>query len=239
MHTVKFIYSDGEKENMKKDLLVILNPRQHQPSIESLKSLNIPKVWITGMHEGDALEEVNNIVKKTDYENYIMQSDDVIVNQEQIDAITENNKDYDILSGWCKLNPKVDNVNVCPAEWGQKLKLTGKSPIKSDYPFYGKRYTYDNIMETIDTDIFETYSIGFSFTSFKRNVLLEYPLKPYNYKKKFIASDHNISYRIVEDGKYKMYVHKNAFFEHLKLKSGRNRSLFKVGKKFRKTTWEI
>jgi hypothetical protein len=210
-----------------KDLLIILNPRRYEPSLKSLKALNIPKVWITGYTEKGAVAQLNKIVEETNYQHYITQSDDVIVKQEQIDAITNNNKDYDILSGWCNLVPGKPNVNVCPVEWGKKL------------------------MNKIDSEIFETYNIGFSFTSFKRKVLLEYPLDVYTSigsrnkgnqwvgkRETNFGSDHHISHRIVSDGKYKMYVHKKAFFEHLKLKkTGPGR--FQVGAHYQKITWEI
>ena len=239
-----------------KDLLIILNPRRYEPSLKSLKALNIPKVWITGYTEKGAVAQLNKIVEETNYQHYITQSDDVIVKQEQIDAITNNNKDYDILSGWCNLVPGKPNVNVCPVEWGKKLTLSSKPlekpwPLKEDYPFYDEKYTYENIMNKIDSEIFETYNIGFSFTSFKRKVLLEYPLDVYTSigsrnkgnqwvgkRETNFGSDHHISHRIVSDGKYKMYVHKKAFFEHLKLKkTGPGR--FQVGAHYQKITWEI
>lgn len=214
----------------KKDLLIILNPRNYKPSIKSLKSLNIPKVWITGYPEKEALYEVNKIVAKGGYENYILQADDVIVKQEQIDIIVNNNDTYDILSGYCCLSPQVRNINVAPVQWGKKITLNGKRPTKKDYPFYSKNYTYENLHATIKGDIFETYSIGFSFTSFKKHVLQEYCLEAYDYQGG-IASDHHISYRIITDGKYKMYVHKDCFFEHLKLK-------MKYQNRHRAITWD-
>ena len=107
--------------NCKKDVLIILNPREHEPSIQSLKSLDIPKVWISAYNEKEALAKVMEVIEIIDYENYILISDDVLVKQEQIDVIVENNKDYDILTGYCNLHPKTDIVNLAPAVFGNKL----------------------------------------------------------------------------------------------------------------------
>ena len=143
--------------------------------------------------------------------------------------------------GYCNLNPATTITNLVPAAWGEKLTLTGKprrkpeeGPAKHDYPFYGSdRHKYENVIKEITDDIFETYSIGFSFTSFKREVLLKYGLATYHNKQFGGASDHHISYRIVNDGIYKMYAHRDCYFEHLKLK---HMSRLK-GKP--KITWEI
>ena len=229
-----------------KDLLVILNPRNHDASIKSLKNLKVPKVWISGFNEFEALKMVMKIVNGEDihkwslsgvavapiFENYIMISDDVIVTQKNIDVIINNNDKYDVLTGYCNLNPKSKNINVVPVEWGKKLTLSGERPTKSDYPFYQDGYTRENIMEKISDDIFETYSIGFSLTSFKRHVLQEYKLCTYQNSKRGGASDHHISHRIVKDGKYKMFAHKDCYFDHLKLKRISH-------KKDQKIIWEI
>lgn len=230
-----------------KDLLVILNPRQEEECVNSLKSLDVPKVWIKNFNERGALERIMNIVNCDDikpwsspgptrapiFENYILISDDVIVKQDNIDLIVNNNDKYDVLSGYCNLNPLDPYVNAVPAVWQKKLSLSGTHPRKSDYPFYGNlEYTYENIQKKIKEDIFETYSIGFSFTSFKRHVLQEYGLQTYGNRKRGGASDHNISYKIVEEGKYKMFIHKHCYFQHLKLKS------FRI-KGDQKIVWEI
>ena len=224
-----------------KDLLVILNPRQATECIDSLSALKVPKVWITNFNERDALQRVMEIVRcepppkssgaknritPPEFENYILISDDVIVEQRHIDVIVDNNDNYDVLSGYCNLNPDTTITNLVPAAWGEKLTLTGNPPVKPDpapakhdYPFYDSdRHKYENVIKEITDDIFETYSIGFSFTSFKREVLLKYGLATYHNKKFGGASDHHISYRIVNDGIYKMYAHRDCYFEHLKLK---------------------
>jgi hypothetical protein len=218
--------------NCKKDVLIILNPREHEPSIQSLKSLDIPKVWISAYNEKEALAKVMEVIEIIDYENYILISDDVLVKQEQIDVIVENNKDYDILTGYCNLHPKTDIVNLAPAVFGNKLTLKKDKPVKEDYPFNDKELniTYDRIQNDIKDDIFETYSIGFSFTSFKKHVLKKYPLLAYGKPgRKGMASDHHISYRIVNDGIYKMYAHKKCYFTHLKLKHSSWKSKDKRG----------
>ena len=241
-----------------KDLLVILNPRQATECIDSLSALKVPKVWITNFNERDALQRVMEIVRcesppeakwnrgvplivPPKFENYIMISDDVIVEQKHIDVIVDNNDNYDVLSGYCNLNPDTTITNLVPAAWGEKLTLTGEprgipdpAPAKHDYPFYDSdRHKYENVIKEITDDIFETYSIGFSFTSFKREVLLKYGLATYHNKQFGGASDHHISYRIVNDGIYKMYAHRDCYFEHLKLK----RMSRLKGKP--KITWEI
>ena len=165
----------------------------------------------------------------------------MIINQKNIDVIVNNNKKYDVLTGYCNLNPNSKQINVLPAKWGNKLTLGGptKSPRKTDYPWYPHeenidhaKYTRKYLMENIEEDIFETYGIGFSLTSFKRHVLQEYGLYTYGNRSTGGASDHQISYRIVKDGKYKMFAHKDCYFEHLKIKR------FKK-KKHKKIIWEI
>ena len=133
------------------------------------------------------------VIEIIDYENYILISDDVLVKQEQIDVIVENNKDYDILTGYCNLHPKTDIVNLAPAVFGNKLTLKKDKPVKEDYPFNDKELniTYDRIQNDIKDDIFETYSIGFSFTSFKKHVLKKYPLlNTYGYSKSEMIQMH-------------------------------------------------
>jgi len=255
-----------------KDLLVILNPRQATDCVQSLSALKVPKVWITNFNERDALQRVMEIVRceppakakwlqerdasgslhagtsfgpPPKFENYIMISDDVIVEQRHIDVIVDNNDNYDVLSGYCNLTPDTTITNLVPAAWGEKLTLTGitgkskskhssPAPAKHDYPFYeSDRHKYENVIKEITDDIFETYSIGFSFTSFKREVLLKYGLATYHDKQFGGASDHHISYRIVNDGIYKMYAHRDCYFEHLKLKR------MPLCRGIAKITWEI
>lgn len=193
-----------------KNCLMIMNPRNIPIVMENFDKINIPKVYFRAFTEKELEDVINNFILDTNYDNYILTSDDVIVTQEVVDIVEKNLETYKVFTGYCNMTIKSKLVNLTDEPI---TLINNKYPISQDYKFI----TFKDV-EKKNTDIFKTYLAGFALTGMRRDLWLKYPFKVYlmnSNDKKGVSSDHNLSIRLNSDN-IPIYTHKNAFVKHLK-----------------------
>jgi hypothetical protein len=212
------------------DILMIMNPRNIKDVIDSIRAIDIPKAWFTGFTEIELEGVMNDFVKSTNYDNYILTSDDLIINPNSLKNIRNNARKYDVLTGYCNLYLGSKEVNLCLSP----LTLSnGEFPRESDYNFC----TIDDVSAQ-KSEIFKTYLSGFSLTLIKRDIWLDIPFQAYHRRQKGESSDHNFSYRTYQKG-IEMYSHKDSFSTHIKSKRNSPlKSEWIVGKEKPKVVFE-
>ena len=193
-----------------KPVLMNMQPRMMVDPIKSIKqAMQIPRVWFRAFTEPQVCEQMNKFVRETDYTHYIINSDDVIVYKRAADNVLANAPNYDVYTGWSNMHFVGDKMstftNVC---YGFFKNLKQDSPLRDEYP------EWESVHEVLSKPfIRQTSNACFSITSFKRQVLLDYPLQTWPNTN---ASDHHISMRIQREAKYTIWTHRNAFCRHLR-----------------------
>jgi hypothetical protein len=88
------------------DLLMIMNPRQIEECVRSIAALDVDKAWLTGYREYELIPVIWNLVAETDYDRYIIVSDDVVVTPPALRAVQRAADDhaYAVVTGWCNLD---------------------------------------------------------------------------------------------------------------------------------------
>lgn len=147
---------------MSDDLLLILNPRRLEPCLTALGALEIDKAWFTGYTEQQLVEEVATVVEETNYEHYIMVSDDVAPSQYALDAVREQlAMGRPVVTGYSNLVRWDDRVNLTRSPFGEM-------PPKFDW------YTLHEVTCHPDAAI-KTGYVGFSLTAMPRELWQRYP----------------------------------------------------------------
>ena len=196
---------------MTKNALLIMNPRDIPKVIAAFKALPIDKYWMRAYTERElAGGVISEIIEGSDYENYILCSDDVIVSVEALAAVEELLERKEIVSGWAKLAISSDKVCVTV----DKLRLTGgnsqsPSPVVEDYDLLTEG-EFRRLPEE-----FEATCSGFALMGARRSIWLEYPFQVYvRNSNDGYSSDHDWSFRIQD--KHRIWVTKKAYIENLK-----------------------
>ena len=181
---------------------MIMQPRDIPKAIDSLKAIDIDKVWFRGYTERELCTVLNKFIEDTDYDFYWLISDDVIVDAKVWPILRGMVGTYDCVSGYCNLYQGSEHINLT------------HSPVKKHFTTSHEDYdwiSFENI-ENQDNDIIESYFTGWAFTGMSRNVWLQYPFKI----NEFGQSDVCFSYRWITKEGNKVYSHKDTFIQHLK-----------------------
>lgn len=95
-----------------KPLLVIFKPRSIPEFDEAIEKINgISKLWLKYFPQPEAYDRARKFFLNSDYTHFIILPDDLIVTQENVDAIVNYEKSYDSISGWCNNNGR-DDTNI-------------------------------------------------------------------------------------------------------------------------------
>jgi hypothetical protein len=87
-----------------KPLLVLFQFRDIPQFIESIKDLEIDKLWVKYYSQKEAYSIARDeFLKRTEYTHFLLLTDDVIVQQKDIDQLI-NNTGYEVISGWFNQN---------------------------------------------------------------------------------------------------------------------------------------
>ena len=129
------------------------DPREIKEVIESINQIDMPRVWFRAYNSLEIELVMNKFVEETDYDNYIITSDDLILYPEATRIILDMPKEYLAVSGYCNMFVGSEYVGLC----SKPLTLANNTfPQESDYVLM-KQTEVDNM----PTDIFETYFLGF------------------------------------------------------------------------------
>lgn len=192
-------------------VLMNMQPRELAVPIETIRSnINIPRVWFRAFNEPQVCAQMNKFVRETNYSHYLVNSDDAIIYKRAVDKVLQDAPKYDIFTAWVNMHMNGKEMSVISNISTHRLPIIDhdKWPEREDNPEY---LTIDEVLDKPNN--FVVSSVCFCITSFKREVLLDYPLQTYRNTN---ASDHHISYRIQRDGKYKIWTHRDAFARHLR-----------------------
>src|SRR5688572_2613261 len=100
-----------------------MHPRRITECVDAFKALDADKAWLSGYTEKQLCDVVPKVIEETDYDNYLMVSDDFLVSQEAFDAVTSLlEQGHPVVTGYANLafdNPLV-NITKSPVQLTQK-----------------------------------------------------------------------------------------------------------------------
>lgn len=200
-------------------ILMVMQPRMIPEVMNSLKNINIEKVFFRGFNEEAVCREINDFVKQTDYTHYIIAADDIVFDQQACNnVLNESEKLYNkgetkIVTGWCNMYIKQDGslsdlCNIC--EKPLTLKNTSY-PLMEDYVFSNTEDVF------LKNENFETFLTSFAFSCIPKQILEKFEMRTYFCPSGLgCSSDHNLSFRMYSEGGISAVTNKNMFFRHLK-----------------------
>ena len=193
-------------------VLLIMQPRLIDEAIDSLKNIDIPRVWFRAFTEPQVMAQMNKYIKETNYSHYIIMSDDGVVSKQSADAILkcgERTKE-DVFTGWMNMHlEKDDSYSHISTVYPGTLSVfdTGIGPEREDYPPPAPMQWVVNQPGFIRTAV-----ANFAMSIAPRELFLDYPLKTWPNGR---ASDHYWSLQL-QFGGIKIWTHPEAFVKHLR-----------------------
>lgn len=218
-----------------KSCLMVMNARAIPECILSLKALKIDKAWFRGFTEAQLEEQITAFVKTTDYDRYILVSDDVIATQQALDNLLSLQGAGPVVTGWCNIFPGQTLANLVlrpianesgsfyyrlrehmPKDAVKPLKrLYAMGVIKAPVNLLLWRHFPDEEEVWAMPPLFRTYFVGWALTSLTRDFWLRYG---FHYStEKFTGghgSDAKMSSDLDRDG-VKMLCARDSFVYHL------------------------
>jgi hypothetical protein len=188
--------------------------REIPSCIKALSALRVPKIWFRAYDMKQLETQIPEAIRSTDFDNYIIISDDTEPTQRALDLVRNTLQNYVAASGWSLVSPgsRLTNVSLKP------LRGTTPGPFSIDYA------TVDAVMR--QQPVFRAYFAGFSLTGLRKFLWERYPYQPYDwvgrpYRKdvpkeiaRYWASDYNECKRL-QEGRVELMVHREAYVEHL------------------------
>ena len=194
------------------NVIMIMNARNLSGFRDCMDKLNVSKVWFKGFREYELNTEINKFIQETNFDNYYIVSDDLVIQPQDFELLQEKLKIYPIVTGWGVWRQNLDWTTI---HLQDKLHIYNHG---SNLPMFKKHY---NIVKTyeIDTlpDEFETAFTGWFYTGIRRDIWLKYPYQTMstNAWTSAASTDAHWSKRILSDGKYKQMCFKQARVLHL------------------------
>jgi hypothetical protein len=184
-----------------KSLLMILNPRRIPDCMTAIEALDIDKCWFSAMTEVDLIPHLNQMIQDTNYDRYLIVSDDCIPTQSALDKVLWLHDTYDTVStGYCNLDATSLYVNLT-------RNVLPEPPPQVE--------SYDLLLQgevDKESDPFHTTFSGFVFTCMRRAEWLQYPMMV---SEAGAQTDYTLSYRLQQSG-IKIITHKDTFVYHVK-----------------------
>ena len=195
------------------NVVMIMNARNLSAFRDCVDKLNISKVWFKGFTEFELNIEINKFIRETNFDNYYIVSDDLVIQPEHFELLQEKLKTHPIVTGWGVWRQNWDWTTI---HLQDKLYVANHG---TKLPLRKKQY---NIVKTyeIDTlpDEFETAFTGWFWTGVRRDIWLKYPYQTISLdfpSDDRASTDLHWSKRILEDKKYKQMCFKEARVLHL------------------------
>ena len=194
------------------NVIMIMNARNLSAFRDCMNKLNISKVWFKGFTEFELNIEINKFIQETQFDNYYIVSDDLLIQPKGFELLEEKLKIYPIVTGWGVWR---QDYNWTTIHKQSKLYNYNHSV---DLPSFKKHYncvpTYE--VESLP-DEFETAFTGWFYTGIRRDIWLKYPYQTVavDHKLNVSSTDSHWSRRILIDKKYKQMCFKQARVLHL------------------------
>jgi hypothetical protein len=149
--------------------LMVLNPRDIPYCMEALRGLEIPKCWVSYVPEIEAARLINIQIEMTDYDRYVIISDDCEPYQDALErvlALHDGHPDK-CVTGYSNFDKYLPYVNLC---WN---RLHPPPPHMDSYRFL----TRTEVDELDQEKPITTTFAGLSFTTMTRELWRRFPLR--------------------------------------------------------------
>lgn len=188
---------------MKKNCLIVLNPREIDVCMSSIRSLDIDKVYFRAFDEPNLCGPINTFIRKYDYDNYLVISDDVIVTNHALSLVVGLLEYHEAATGYCLVSQEDDFVNITRSPLVRRQGFL-YGPTLEDYEFYYKRE-----VELFKNPIFVSWFGGWCLTGFSKKAWLS---------NRFVVmpSGRQSDYATCLEYGKRIYCHRDAYVEHLK-----------------------
>lgn len=186
--------------------MCVMNARRIPECIDSLEQLDCDLAWMTGYTDAELGPVHQELVADTDYDAYLVVSDDCVVTAAALDAVLKLLKEgHPAATGWCKLHRTSPFANLC------RWPLIGDEPKPAAYPFYRVRDVRACESETVPT-----HFMGFAFTGMPRELWQRFPYGAYTERRATgYSSDFHLCVRLRDAG-VPMVAARDGYVEHLK-----------------------
>lgn len=149
--------------------LIILNARNIPECIESFESLAIDKAWFTGFTEVQLVNPINDFIKDTNYDNYLIASDDLVISQGTLNIVEELLETNDRATAYCKIADDSIFYNVSKSPLAE---AEVRKPVTRDYHFYKIEE-----LDELEDDNFESWFGGWTLTGMRKEEWLKHPFR--------------------------------------------------------------
>ncbi len=72
-----------------RNCLMVMQPRRILTCLQSLHALPVDQVWFEAFTERELADPLNRFIRDTDYDNYLLVSDDVVVSPRAFAVVSE------------------------------------------------------------------------------------------------------------------------------------------------------
>ena len=183
--------------------LLVLNPRRIPSCIAAIEALEIPTCWLSYMTEVNVAGAFNLVVRATEFDRYLVMSDDAEPTQAALDKVLElHDQDRStVATGYCNLDSVLPQVNLT------RNRLPAPPPQISSYDLL----TQDDV-DAFGDDPFTSTFAGFSLTCMSRQAWLDVPLQTTALGGQM---DYSTSWRLQELGAL-IVTHRDTRIQHVK-----------------------
>jgi hypothetical protein len=194
------------------NVVMIMNARNFSAFRECVDKLKVSKVWFKGFKEFELNIEINKFIQETNFDNYYIVSDDLIINPESFNLLQEKLKTNPIVTGWGVWRQNMNWTTI------YKSKNLSTHYVGVQFPWFEKHFDTVKTYEVDNLpDEFETSFTGWFWTGARRDIWLEYPFQTMavTQSQSSASTDLHWSKRILSDNKYKQMCYKKARVLHL------------------------
>jgi len=197
---------------------MILGARRIAVCEKAFDSLSVQMVRFRGFTENGLESVVESFVERTDYDNYIIASDDLVPTQGALDVVEEGLEDCPVFTGWCNISPTNGRANVRlwkPLGRDVYFQLCSRIAPLRRLTDWAKLRTFP-LPSQLPDGRFQVASMGFAFSGMRRRFWQTFPFLAARsmVTGRSFGSDYVLSRRL-SDSCVPMYCDKRAFFYHL------------------------
>lgn len=215
-----------------RDCLLVMKARDIPICTAAFDSLQIHKAYFVGYTEKQLESAIQNFIAETDYENYIIASDDLVPTQKSLDIVRAQLETHEVFTGWCNMSPDNPRANIrlgpLPGRHAFFVITHGISQLQR-LTNHMKNLTFPLPSQFANIDVpFRVFFMGFAFTGMRRELWLRFPFRTYSNmtNNNGNGSDYLVSDRLAKAG-IPMWSHRDAKFYHL---ANHAKGTFLVGK---------
>ena len=182
--------------------LMVLNPRRIPRCMTAIEALKIDKCWFSAMTEIGVVPRFSEVMEESDYDRYIIISDDATPTQAALDKVLSiHDKGHPVVTGYSNLDATSPFVNLSNKTLHAPPPTVGAYDLmlQSEVDIYGD-------------DLIPTKFAGFSLTCMSRDLWLRFP---YQVTDAGAQTDYALSWRLQEAG-IPIVSHKDTFVYHVK-----------------------